>query len=271
MSNFNQSDRQILEQERSEVLQQLEDWLEIPMIVLAFVWLALFVMELIWGLNPLLEVFSNTIWIAFIVDFLLKLTLAPRKLSYLKHNWITAFSLFLPALRVLRIVKVVQALQTVRAVRGLRLLGVMTRTNRGMRALSASFNRRGFGYVVALTTIITLVGSAGMYAFENQLPDGSGLKNYGTALWWTAMLMTTMGSEYWPKTPEGRVLCFLLALYAFAVFGYVTATLATFFIGRDADDDEAEVAGAKAIAALHDEIAALRTEIQQLLERNTEQ
>ncbi|RUR74456.1 ion transporter [Chlorogloeopsis fritschii PCC 9212] len=268
MSSLIPSHKQALEKERHEILQQLEEWLEIPMLVLAFVWLALFVMELIWGLNPLLEVFSNTIWIIFILDFLLELTLSPRKLSYLKRNWITVVSLFLPALRIFRIVKVLRTLQTVRAVQGLRLLRVMTSTNRGMRALSASFNRRGFGYVVVLTIIVTLVGSAGMYAFENQLPDGSGLNNYGTALWWTAMLMTTMGSEYWPKTPEGRVLCFLLSLYAFAVFGYVTATLATFFIGRDADDDEAEVAGAKSITALHDEIAALRTEIQQLLERD---
>ena len=44
--------------------------------------------------------------------------------------------------------------------------------------------------------------------------------------------MTTMGSDYFPQTAEGRVLCFILAIYAFAVFGYVTATLATFFVGR---------------------------------------
>ncbi|MDM9380618.1 potassium channel family protein [Chlorogloeopsis sp. ULAP01] len=269
MSSFIPSHKQALEKERNEILQQLEEWLEIPMLVLAFVWLGLFVMELIWGLNPLLEVFSTTIWIIFIFDFLLEMTLSPRKLPYLKRNWITVVSLFLPALRIFRIVKVLQTLQTVRAVQGLRLLRVMTSTNRGMRALSATFNRRGFGYVVVLTVIVTLVGSAGMYAFENQLPDGSGLNNYGTALWWTAMLMTTMGSEYWPKTPEGRVLCFFLALYAFAIFGYVTATLATFFIGRDADDDQAEVAGVKSITALHDEIAALRAEIQQLLERDS--
>jgi voltage-gated potassium channel len=34
-------------------------------------------------------------------------------------------------------------------------------------------------------------------------------------------------------------------LYAFGVFGYMTATLATFFVGRDAENDEAELAGAK--------------------------
>jgi voltage-gated potassium channel len=269
MSNLNLSEKQVLDRERSEVLQQLEDWLETPMVVLGFAWLALFMIELIWGLNPLLQAVNTTIWIIFILDFLLKVAVAPRKLSYIKSNWLTVFSLMLPALRTFRILLLVRALRTARAVRGLRLLGVMTRTNRGMRALGASINRRGFGYVVALTAIVTLVGAAGMYAFENEVADGS-LNNYGTALWWTAMLITTMGSEYWPKTPEGRVLCFLLALYAFAVFGYVTATLATFFIGRDADDDKAELAGAKSIEALHTEIAALREEIQQLLHQTSE-
>ena len=78
------------------------------------------------------------------------------------------------------------------------------------------------------------------------------------------MLMTTMGSEYWPRSAEGRALCLLLAVYAFAVFGYVTASLATFFIGRDAADPEAELPGADVIEALHAEMAALRGEIRAL-------
>ncbi|MBW4563851.1 MAG: ion transporter [Mojavia pulchra JT2-VF2] len=270
MSSSKLLEKQALEKERNEVLQQLEDWLETPMLVLGFVWLALFIIEIIWGLNSLLEAVSITIWIIFILDFLLKLAIAPHKISYIKSSWLTAISLFLPALRTFRIIRVIKILRTARAVRGLQLLRVMTRANRGMRVLSASISRRGFGYVVALTMIVTLIGAAGMYAFENEVPIESGLHNYGTALWWTAMLITTMGSEYWPKTPEGRVLCFFLALYAFAVFGYVTATLATFFIGRDADDDEAELAGAKSIQVLQGEIVALRQEIQELLHQSSE-
>jgi voltage-gated potassium channel len=137
MSNPNLSEKQDLERERSEVLQQLEDWLETPMVVLGFAWLLLFIIELIWGLNPLLQAVSTTIWIIFILDFLLKVAVAPRKLSYIKSNWLTAFSLMLPALRTFRILLLVRALRTARAVRGLRLLGVMTRTNRGMRALGS--------------------------------------------------------------------------------------------------------------------------------------
>jgi voltage-gated potassium channel len=254
----------VLEQEQSEILQQLEEWLEIPMLVLSFVWLALFIVELIWGLSPLLDAVGVTIWILFLLDFGLKFFLAPRKLVYLRRHWLTVLALMLPALRVIRVVQVARALKTARAVRGLRLLRVMTRTNRGMRALAASVNRRGFGYVVGLSAIVTLIGAAGMYAFERDVPEST-LTDYGTALWWTAMIMTTMGSDYFPKTPEGRILCFLLALYGFAVFGYVTATLATFFVGRDAENPDAEVAGAKEIADLQAEIAALRTELQTLL------
>lgn len=265
MSNLNLEEKQALEQERNEILQQLEDWLEMPMLILALVWLLLFIIELVRGLTPILDAVSTTIWIIFILDFLLEFSLAPRKVAYLRRNWLTALSLLLPALRIFRIFRV---LRTVRAVRGLQLLRVMSRTNQGMKALAATVHRRGFGYVLGLTIIVTLMGAAGMYAFESQVADESGLKSYGNALWWTAMLITTMGSEYSPKTAEGRVLCFFLALYASAVFGYVTATIATFFIGRDADSEQGEIAGAKSIAALQKEIAALRQEIQTLVNRD---
>ena len=134
-----------------------------------------------------------------------------------------------------------------------------------MRALGANLRRRGFGYVFALTVLVAFAGAAGMYAFENETSDG--LNSYGEALWWTAMVLTTMGSQYWPQTVEGRLLCVFLALYALSVFGYVTATLATFFVGRDAENDEAELAGAKQLAALREEVIALRAEIHEQLRR----
>ena len=82
-------------------------------------------------------------------------------------------------------------------------------------------------FVGGMTGLITLVGAAGMSAFEQPL------RNYGTSLWWTAMMMTTMGSDYYPRTGAGRLLCLLLAIYAFAIFGYITAALASFLVHRD--------------------------------------
>lgn len=263
------SRRAALTNERVQLLQRLEDWLETPMVVLAFVWLALLVLELIQGASLLFETLGFAIWGIFIVNFVLEFTLAPHKLSYLKTNWLTAVSLLVPALRVFRIVRVVRLFRVARATRGLRLLRVISSLNRSMGALAASLNRRGFAYVAALTLVVTFGGAAGMFAFENDRPDG--LNTYGEALWWTAMIMTTMGSQYWPQTLEGRVLCVVLSLYAFGVFGYVTATLATYFVGRDAESAEAGLAGGRSIAALQTEIAALRDELRLLRVRRADE
>ena len=259
------SDVEALDRERYALLQRLEDWLETPMLVLAFVWLALLIVELTWGESRWFEIIGTTIWIIFLLDFAVELVLAPHRVAYLKRNWLTAFSLLIPALRLFRIVRFLRLLRLARAGRGLRLIRVVSSLNRSMKALGASLSRRGFGYVVALTLLVTLAGAAGIYAFESQSPGGP--NSYGEALWWTAMIMTTMGSQYWPQTGEGRVLCVVLALYAFGVFGYVTATLATFFVGRDAESDEAELAGAKQLAALREEVSALREEIHAQLRR----
>lgn len=101
MNNLSTPEKQALNQERREVLQQLEDWMETPMLVLGFAWLALFVIELTRGLTPLLEVLGT-----------------------------------------------VMVLATTRASRGIQLVRMFAGTNRGMRSLSASLGRRGFGYSV---------------------------------------------------------------------------------------------------------------------------
>ncbi len=248
------------EQERLEILQQLEEWLELPVIILGFLWLVLLAIELIWGLNPFLQNVVYAIWAIFIFDFILRFVLAPRKLIYLRKNWLTALSLFLPALRVFRVFTAVRALRALEATRSLRFVSVVGSLNRGMHALRSTLGRSGFTYVASLTVIILLLGAAGMYAFENN-PGGEGLNSYGEALWFTAMLLTTLGSSYWPVTGAGRLLTLILSLYAFAVFSYITATLASFFVGEAASSPESDVASETSITALQKEIQALREEL----------
>lgn len=262
MNNTPIDEHEVLQNERYMLLRRVEDGLETPMLVLAFVWLALLVVELTWGDSRWFEILGTVIWAIFVLNFAFELVLAPDKAAYLKRNWLTGLSLVLPALRIFRAVRVFRLLRLARAGRGLRLLRVVTSLNRSMGALGASLGRRGFGYVTALTLLVTFTGAAGMYAFENEAVGG--LTSYPEALWWTAMIMTTMGSQYWPQSTEGRVLCVCLALYAFAVFGYVTATLATYFVGRDAANEDAELPGAVQLTALRREVSALREDIRAL-------
>ncbi len=255
--------RRALERERFRLAIRISKALATPMTVLGFVWLVLLVLDLTRGLSPLLSRLNYLIWGMFVLQFLIEFVIAPRKVTYLRHNWLTAVALLLPAARLLRALRAVRALG---ALRGARLVRVVSSANRGMRALGRIMGRRGFGYVASLTALVTIAGAAGMYAFERDVV-GSGVDSFGSALWWTAMTLTTMGTDYFPKSPEGRLLCLLLATYGFAVFGYVTATVASFFVARDADTDEGDIAGARQLEGLRQEVVELRRALDGLTSR----
>jgi voltage-gated potassium channel len=218
--------------ERIGLLTFLERKLEMPMLILSFLWLILMILEFTSGLSSFLQILSNFIWFLFILDFIAKISLAPKKISFLKRNWVTALALALPAFRLLRIVRVARV---IRVTGSIRLARILTSLSRGIRALGKTLGKRGFGYVLLLSLLVTLAGAAGIFAFEK---EQGYLTDYGSAVWWTAMLLTTMGSDYFPKTAEGRILCLLLATYGFAIFGYVTATVATFFVSEDSKKGE---------------------------------
>lgn len=254
-----------LHEERWELLQHINALTDKPIIALSFVWVGLLVLDLSRGLNPLLQIVSDFIWGIFILDFVVEFIIAPHKLTYLKRNWLTALSLILPAFRIVRVFQALRVLRAARAARTLSLLRVLTSINRGMRATARTLGKRSIGYVVALTTIVLFAGAAGMATFESpqalhaagyEVAEGQALTSYSDAVWFTAMIMTTLGSAYWPQTAEGRILCFLLSLYAVGVFGYITAAIASFFIGQDRQElDEPQ--------ALLTEIRALREQLNQ--------
>lgn len=216
----------------SDLLHRLEDALELPMIVLGLVWLALAAAELATVLPPWLDHVTTGIWAVFVADFVLRLWLARDRGGYLRQNWLTLVALGVPALRIFRIARVLRVLRATRAVRGLRLARMVTTFGRAKHSIHRLLARRhALGYVIALTITVAVLGAAGLLAFEQGTT--AAFDGYGHALWWTAMLLTTMGSETWPQTVEGRALCLVLAIYGFAVFGYITATIASWLVGRD--------------------------------------
>lgn len=227
--------------------------------VLGFLWLGLLILELINKTTPFLQTLGIVIWIIFVLDFILKFLIAASKITFLKKNVLTIISLIVPAFRLLRLIRFVRLF---RMTKGLRLIKMVTGFNRGMKSLAFTMKKRAFGYVLLLSLIVVFTGAAGLYGYEKNV--NAGFQNYTSALWWTAMLVMSMGTENWPVTPEGRILTFLIGLYGLAVFGYITATIASFFIGRDIDEKTPDSAAAQMeelkneIKKLHDDILELK-------------
>ncbi|HUG47743.1 MAG TPA: ion transporter [Candidatus Limnocylindria bacterium] len=252
--------------ERWQLLRWLDRMLAGPLIVLSFVWLALLVLEFVVGTDTRLDLLFYSIWAVFIVEVAIELLIAPDRSAYLRSNWLKVLALLVPALRALRALSALRFLRAAGAVRSASLLRLVTTVNRGMGALSRTLDRTGFVYVIVLTVLIIVVGAAGLLFFEASgapAAAATGITSYGEALWWTAMTMTTIGTDYSPVTVEGRVVAWLLSLYAIVVFGYVTATMASHFLGLGRDQAPEAQAG----DGLRDEVAQLRSEIRRLSEQ----
>ena len=248
-----------VQRQRWRLLVQLTSAAELPMAVLSAAWLLLLVLELAIGLPPALQAVNYFIWGLFVLQFVLEFTIAPDKLPYLRRNWMTALALVLPAFRLLRFLRILRILRVAAAARSLSLIRILLSLNRGISVLRRVMTRRGLGYVMALTLLVYFLGAGGMLAFEglsSEAASGRGFAGYGHALWWTAMIITTMGTDYWPQTGEGRLLCILLAIYGYSVFGYITAVLATYFIGADRKREIQP--SASELRALLAEIASIR-------------
>ncbi len=228
-----------LHRERESLLENVHATVDSVMVVLSAAWIALLVAELVTGDLPRsLTVAVWVIWGVFVADFVVEFTIAPAKMAYLRSHWLTVLSLALPALRILRVFAALRILRAARVVRSVGFLRVLTSINRGLASLRDTAARRGVGYVLAATAMVVAVGAAGMASFESPASVAASggsvqpFNDYADALWWTLFAMTT-GATSQPATGEGRLLGWLLSLFGLGVFGYLTATLASHFIGRE--------------------------------------
>lgn len=227
----NKKDKKSIEFSRYRVLAEFRSLMDKPVAFLGLVWLILIIIDVVSGLNPFLRTLSHIIWGIFILDFLIGLIIAPSRLLYLKKNWVTSIAVLLPAFGMLRFFRAFRAIRVLRMsqyIRSLNFLRLTASTRRSLKAVRKFLKANALGSVIAATIILMLVGAAGLEYFESP-----GIESYAEALWWVSMIMTTIGTNYWPVTIEGRIVTFILGVYAFSFFGYIAANLASHFIKSD--------------------------------------
>ena len=257
-------ERRALDDERESLRAQLFDWLDPIMTALGLLALLLLLVEFAADLSPRQATWvaraQLVIWAIFAVEFAVQFTLAPRKLRYLRTHWLAAIAVALPAFRAFR------ALRAARALRSLRLIRLVGGTNRAMRALRDILRGRQFGYLVALTLLVVAASSAGIYVFERDQPEAT-IRTIGDAVWWAACTVTTVNSEKYAVSLEGRVLAVLLRIYAVAIFGLITANIASYLVGKR-QEEAAAAAGASGQApvpaVVAEELRLLREEVRLL-------
>jgi voltage-gated potassium channel len=246
-------------------LKTLSRKLERPMLLLSFVWFLVLITELVHGITPLLLSLGTALWALFVLYFGLRLVIAPNRVAFLKRNWFFVLAILVPVLRFFPFLQTFPLVRALTATFGMQVIWMFASADQGLRSLRRTMGRRGAAYALTFTLVIILAGAAGMLHFEKDAPVPQGIHSYPKALWWAAMQITNIGSAYQPMTPGGQVLCLAISIFAVAVFGYLTALFAAFFIGRDAEDPKSAIPNQTSIHQLSGEVALLRKAIEEVL------
>jgi voltage-gated potassium channel len=228
-------------------------WSEWPLLALALVMVGnLFLPDMLGVSDQEGTVFDTIDWViyfAFVIDFIIKIYLAPSVREHLRRNWIDLIILALPLLRPLRILRSARLLRLARLARVF-ALGVFA-----LRRFMAIFRRRHF-HIIVFVVFLCIMGAAGLvFYFERE--GGGNIHSYLDALWWAVATVTTVGyGDATPVTAEGRVVAICLMLVGIAFYGLLTANIAAFFVEAGEEKKDAELAGK--IEILISEIAELK-------------
>lgn len=157
------------------------------------------------------------VYIIFVLDYFMRLFTSKNKKKFLKHNIIDliailplglfAASTFGSAFKLIKVVSYV-----------FRLVG----------NVKEILFTNGFIYALGSTMIITIMGSIGIYIFEDGV--SATITNYGDALWWSFVTVTTVGyGDISPSTGGGRFIACILMITGIGFLSMLTSTISTFF------------------------------------------
>jgi voltage-gated potassium channel len=194
------------------------------------------------------KVVNYGVWAFFALDYIARIYLAKgQRGHYALRHALDLVMIALPVLRPLRLLRVVMLLRFLN------------------RQATDSLTGRVAIYVSGGTVLI--VFCAGLAVLDAERGKaGANISSFGDALWWATTTITTVGyGDHYPVTTEGRFVAVGLMLAGIALLGVVTASIASWLIGRVRQievDNQSETR--EDLAGLRDEIRALRGELAEM-------
>ncbi|MCB9815147.1 potassium channel family protein [Candidatus Nomurabacteria bacterium] len=211
--------------------KRVEDWFELPMIVVTALLVITLVVPLMFHLPPfwagVLATINFFIWFAFYLELFAKLYVAKSKVVALKRNWWLAIIAIAPLFIPLRLMRVSRLIGLVRL---LRLQKAVNHLRRSVRDLIYNIE-----YILIAFSIFILCSAFIMWQVEARF-DGS-IVSLADALWWSVITITTIGyGDVIPTSVEGKMVGALVSLLGTILFMVFVARVTTLFV-HDKDID----------------------------------
>ncbi|WP_103662795.1 potassium channel family protein [Microbacterium sp. CJ77] len=221
--------------------QKLTYW---PLIVASFAFIVAYSWQVIAELRGGPRIITATIilvtWVVFAADYLVQLSMAPKKGVWFRAHLFALAVVIIPALKPLR------------------LLRVLTLFHPFGRSAGDALRARLMIYGVASALMVIYIAALSVLEAERASPDAN-ITSFGDAIWWAFVTITTVGyGDFTPVTVAGRVVAVLLMFSGVAVLGISTATLASWVAERaTAGHEEYQPATRAEVSRLSAQLAAL--------------
>jgi voltage-gated potassium channel len=209
-----------------EAYERFEHRAEVPMLLLSLAFLPVIVIPAVADLSPAVTtgfaVAAGLIWLAFVVEFLVLLRLAPDRRQMVRTHLFDLAIIVLPFLRPLRVARSLPALMAL---------------GRAFGGIRAVMDRRGFrGFVGGAVTMV-IAGGILTWLVERNRPDAT-ISHVGDGIWWAIVTTTTVGyGDRVPVSPAGRVVAVVLMLVGIGLLSVVTANVAAYFVEGGLDEE----------------------------------
>ena len=211
--------------------RRVERLLEGPMLIASLLFIPVilgpFVADLSDRSQDQLFMTGAVLWMAFAIEFLWLLYLAPSRGEMVRTHKLDLLILLIPVLRPFQILRLAPAASAVR---------------RTLRSVTEVVGRPGIPQYFLATLTAILVGAWFGLLFERG-QDGASLDDFGTALWWSFVTVTTVGyGDHFPVTGAGQVVAVVLMIVGIGGISLITASVAALFVDDEVEDETNEIA-----------------------------
>ena len=157
-------------------------------------------------------------WVAFAADLLFGIYKSSDKAQFLKKHPLEILAVVLPFLRPLRLLRFI-SFGTL----------VFEKVNLG-KSIAITFK------VIVTALFLTYLAGIEITMAERGKP-GATIQSVGDGFWWAITTLTTVGyGDIYPTTTEGRFIAVGLMVSGICVLGFISATVAAWFVKMTQDD-----------------------------------
>lgn len=172
------------------------------------------------------------IWGTFVVEFVAKLWLAPRRLHFVRRHWFQAIALAVPTLRVFRFLRLVRLGRALPAAR------VVSSSYRSVGTARRLFRSR-LGYLAATAVVVSVAVAELAFLFERDGPH-SAFGSFGDALLWSFATVLALQADPVPASVGGRVVMLAGFLFGLVVVASLAGTVGAFLVDERRERVERE-------------------------------